>query len=59
MTAIQHTNFAKKTTMNDTTNTQKKQLPTGIQTFADIRNGDYYYVDKTLYLLEISKEKVS
>ncbi len=43
--------------MNDTINTQKKQLPTGIQTFAHIRNGNYYYVDKTPYLLEIAKEK--
>ncbi len=38
-------------------NTPKKLLPTGIQTFADIRNGDYYYVDKTPYLLELAKER--
>ncbi len=48
---------ASNNTSNKTTNTQKKQLPTGIQTFADIRNGDYYYVDKTLYLLELAKER--
>ncbi len=41
----------------NTTNTQKKLLPTGIQTFAHIRNGNYYYVDKTSYLLELAKEK--
>ncbi len=41
----------------NTTNTQKKLLPTGIQTFAHIRNGNYYYVDKTPYLLELAKEK--
>lgn len=35
----------------------KKLLPTGIQTFADIRNSNYYYVDKTPYLLEIAKER--
>ncbi|WP_363184777.1 AAA family ATPase [uncultured Thiocystis sp.] len=25
----------------------RRQLPIGIQTFAKIREGDYYYVDKT------------
>ncbi len=43
--------------MPQTTNTEKKLLPTGIQTFADIRNGEYYYVDKTPYLLELAKER--
>ncbi len=38
-------------------NNQKKQLPTGIQTFSYIRTGNYYYVDKTPYLLELAKEK--
>ncbi len=38
-------------------NSHKKLLPTGIQTFADIRNGDYYYVDKTPYILEFAKER--
>ncbi|MBS9780580.1 MAG: ATP-binding protein [Moraxellaceae bacterium] len=36
---------------------EKKQFPTGIQTFSQIREGNYYYVDKTQYLLEIAKEK--
>ncbi len=35
----------------------KKELPNGIQTFSHIREGNYYYVDKTPYLLELSKEK--
>ncbi len=35
----------------------KKQLPTGIQTFADIHNGTYYYVDKTPYFIELVKER--
>ncbi len=35
----------------------KKLLPTGIQTFADIRTGDYYYVDKTQYITELTKER--
>ncbi|PID63564.1 MAG: hypothetical protein CR974_01660 [Gammaproteobacteria bacterium] len=35
----------------------KKTLPTGIQTFSHIRQGNYYYVDKTSYLLDIAKEK--
>lgn len=35
----------------------KKQFPKGIQTFADIRNGNYYYVDKTALILELVKEK--
>ncbi|MFW2176977.1 AAA family ATPase [Moraxella sp. TY6] len=35
----------------------KKQFPKGIQTFSDIRNGDYYYVDKTPYILAMLKEK--
>ncbi len=39
------------------TNSEKKQFPTGIQTFAHIREGNYYYVDKTKYLLEIAKDK--
>lgn len=35
----------------------KKQFPKGIQTLADICNGNYYYVDKTQYILELLKEK--
>ncbi len=42
--------------MPQTANTEKKLLPTGIQTFAHIRNGNYYYVDKTPYLLELAKK---
>ncbi|PID63490.1 MAG: hypothetical protein CR974_01865 [Gammaproteobacteria bacterium] len=34
----------------------KKTLPNGIQTFSKIRQGDYYYVDKTQYLVELAKE---
>ncbi len=37
-------------------NTVKKQLPTGIQTFTKLREKDCYYVDKTKYLIELSKE---
>ncbi len=37
-------------------NSEKKQLPTGIQTFAKIREGNYYYIDKTPYLLELAKD---
>jgi len=33
-----------------------KQFPKGIQTFADIRNGNYYYVDKTPYIIELVTE---
>lgn len=36
--------------------TPKKQLPTGIQTFEKIREGNYYYVDKTEKILELVKE---
>ncbi len=35
----------------------KKQLPIGIQTFADIQQGNYYYVDKTPHILELLQEK--
>jgi hypothetical protein len=35
----------------------KKLFPKGIQTFADIRKGNYYYVDKTSYIIELLKEK--
>lgn len=34
-----------------------KQFPKGIQTFADIRHGNYYYVDKTPYIIDLVKEK--
>ncbi len=35
---------------------ERKQLPIGIQTFAKIRQGDYYYVDKTQLALTLVKE---
>lgn len=31
----------------------KKSLPIGIETFAKIRNGDFYYIDKTEYIIEL------
>ncbi len=36
--------------------TQAKKLPIGIQTFCKIREGDYYYVDKTHYALKLIAE---
>ena len=35
---------------------QRKKLPIGIQTFADIREGGYYYVDKTPHLQQLVDE---
>ncbi|WP_230655855.1 ATP-binding protein [Psychrobacter sp. I-STPA10] len=32
---------------------KSKKLPIGIQTFADIRNENFYYVDKTKHILEL------
>jgi len=32
----------------------KKHLPIGIQTFREIRDGDYYYVDKTAYACQLA-----
>ncbi len=40
-------------------NNDKKELPTGIQTFSHIRKGNYYYVDKTPYLIELAREKAA
>jgi hypothetical protein len=31
----------------------RRKLPIGIQSFAKIRSGDYYYVDKTALALEL------
>jgi hypothetical protein len=31
----------------------RKKLPIGIQTFAKIREADYYYVDKTAFALRM------
>ncbi|SDO94566.1 PD-(D/E)XK nuclease superfamily protein [Halomonas shengliensis] len=36
--------------------TGKKRLPIGIQTFADIREGGYYYVDKTPHIHRLVEE---
>ncbi|MDR2423370.1 MAG: AAA family ATPase, partial [Prevotellaceae bacterium] len=33
--------------------TRPKKLPTGIQTFDEIREGNYIYVDKTQYLVQL------
>lgn len=32
---------------------QRKKLPIGVQTFQKIREGDYYYVDKTPLILDL------
>jgi len=32
------------------TNSHRRKLPIGIQTFSDIREGNYYYVDKTPHI---------
>ena len=34
----------------------KRLLPTGIQSFRDIRDGNCYYVDKTGYALRMIRE---
>ena len=41
--------------MTDTLN-PKKKLPIGIQTFREIREDNYYYVDKTPYSLQIIEQ---
>jgi Predicted AAA-ATPase. len=35
-------------------NTPRRKLPIGIQTFRHIREGGYYYVDKTAYALRLA-----
>jgi hypothetical protein len=35
----------------------RKKLPIGIQTFSEIRTGNYYYVDKTQFFWELTQEK--
>ncbi len=35
---------------------QRKKLPIGIQTFSKIREGDYYYVDKTVFIPRLVEE---
>jgi hypothetical protein len=39
-----------------TAHPQRLKLPIGIQTFRDIREGDYYYVDKTPFALKLATE---
>ena len=34
----------------------RKKLPIGIQTFAEIRNENYYYTDKTAFCLKLAQE---
>lgn len=34
-----------------------KKFPKGIQTFSKIREGNYYYVDKTPYLVDLLQEQ--
>jgi hypothetical protein len=36
-----------------------KKLPIGISNFKDMVTGNYYYVDKTLFIKEIIDRKVS
>ena len=36
--------------------TTKKKLPIGVQTFAEIRQGGYYYVDKSGYAVELAEQ---
>jgi len=41
---------------HDTTLPKKKKLPTGIQTFREIREGNYYYIDKTPFAFKLISE---
>ncbi|WP_424859854.1 AAA family ATPase [Tepidimonas sp. HKU77] len=34
---------------------KRKKLPIGIQTFRDIREGGYYYVDKTAFAHRLAR----
>jgi hypothetical protein len=36
--------------------TQRKKLPIGIQSFSKLREGGYYYVDKTPYAWQLSQQ---
>ena len=38
------------------TSPDRRKLPLGIQTFREIRSGDYYYVDKTAYVRRLLDE---
>ena len=42
-----------KTTQTDKTDRKLLKLPIGIQTFEQLRTGEYIYVDKTKYLIEL------
>mgnify|MGYP002573305042 CR=1 FL=1 len=33
-------------------------IPVGISNFTEIRSNNYYYVDKTLFISDVLKEKV-
>ena len=35
---------------------QRKKIPLGIQTFSLIREGDYYYADKTGFAVDLAKD---
>jgi hypothetical protein len=35
---------------------KRKRLPIGIQTFSEIREGNYYYVDKTAHITQLIDE---
>ena len=37
----------------------RKKLPIGIQTFAEIREADYYYADKTAFALSMIEESTT
>ena len=36
----------------------RRKLPIGIQTFSDIREGGYYYVDKTPFIEKLANQKM-
>lgn len=38
------------------TNASRRKLPIGIQTISDIREGDYYYVDKTRFIEQLANQ---
>ena len=35
-----------------------KHIPIGIESFKELIDGEYYYVDKTLFIKDVCKEKV-
>lgn len=36
-----------------------KHIPIGIESFKELIDGEYYYVDKTLFIKDVCKEKVA